>query len=141
MNPRRQARELALQCLHQWDQRESEEGVSLAQELIAKSADRGEVTEYAQVLLSAYWDNASSLDDRIDSAADNWSIRRMAVVDRTVLRLATAEIVHIPETPPRVSIDEAIELAKKYSTEKSGAFVNGILDRVLTDWEKNNGAG
>ncbi len=136
---RRESRELALICLHQWDQREPDEGRELAGELIAERASDPEVADYARTLLLAYWEHGVAIDERIAAAAAHWSLPRMAVVDRAVLRLAVAEFLHVPSVPAKVTIDEAIELAKKYSTEKSGAFVNGILDRIVTDWEKTHG--
>ena len=141
MNPRTLAREIALQCLHQWDQRGPGDGSELADEWIRSSHVDEDTAEYARRLLLAYWENDETLDARIDAAAENWNLSRMAVVDRCVLRLATAEMLHVPEIPSRVSVDEAIELAKRFSTEKSGAFVNGILDRILKDWEGNHGTG
>ncbi len=62
--------------------------------------------------------------------AQNWKISRMAVIDRNVLRMATYELLHCADIPPKVAINEAIELGKRYSTEKSGAFINGILDKI-----------
>ena len=138
MVDRTEARELVLLGLHQWDQQGGEE---LAESLIAARASNEEVAEYAQELLRVYFERASELDAAIESAAENWRLERMAVVDRSILRMATAEMMHMPVVPPKVSIDEAIELAKKYSTEKSSAFVNGILDRILGEWERVHGTG
>jgi len=129
---RRDARELALKCLHQWDQRPGE-GRELSEELIQRFSIHVDQTDYCRRLLEAYWDNARDIDERIQIAADNWRLDRMAIVDRSILRLATAEMLALEDVPARVSLDEAIELAKQYSTEKSGAFVNGILDRILND--------
>ena len=73
------------------------------------------------------------MDARIKACSQNWDFLRIAVVDRNILRLAIYEMFFRPDIPPVVSINEAIELAKKFSTEESGAFVNGILDRVKLD--------
>jgi hypothetical protein len=67
----------------------------------------------------------------IQGVAQNWNISRMAVVDRNVLRLATFELLHCQDIPPKVAINEAIELGKRYSTQNSGAFINGILDKIM----------
>ena len=138
--PRREARELALMCLHQWDQREPEEGRSLAESLIERRASCEDVAAYVRTLLGSYWNDAETVDACIAGAAENWRLERMAVVDRSVLRLAVTELLHIPAVPPKVTIDEAIELAKKFSTEMSGAFVNGILDRIHSELEKLHGS-
>lgn len=136
---RREARELALICLHQWDQREPDEGRELAEDIIESRAPDAETAAYTRTLLAAFWEHQDSVDAQIAGAAAHWSLARMAVVDRAVLRLAVAEFLHVPSVPARVTMDEAIELAKKYSTAKSGAFVNGILDRIVTDWEQTHG--
>ena len=139
-SPRREARELVLMCLHQWDQREPEEGQTLAETLIQRRASQEDVAAYARKLLTCFWDNTKAVDACIAGAAENWRIERMAVVDRSVLRLAATELLYMPNVPPKVSIDEAIELAKKFSTEMSGAFVNGILDRIRIELEKAHGS-
>jgi N utilization substance protein B len=71
-----------------------------------------------------------AIDALIASSLENWDMARLAAIDRTILRMAAYEIAHRKELPPGVVINEAIELAKKYSTEKSGSFVNGVLDRI-----------
>ena len=138
MGVRRAARELALQCLHQWDQR-PEDGRGLADPLISARAKSPEQAEYCRRILEAFWEHYTVIDESISTAAANWSVDRMAVVDRNILRLAVTELNYIPEIPRKVALDEAIELAKKYSTEKSGAFVNGILDKIQK--ESRHGAG
>lgn len=70
------------------------------------------------------------IDKRLSEAADNWRLPRMATVDRNALRLGAYELLHVPETPPAVAFDEAIELARRYGTADSPAFVNGVLDRL-----------
>ncbi|MFQ5655600.1 MAG: transcription antitermination factor NusB [Planctomycetota bacterium] len=137
---RRAARELALACLHQWDQRGPDDGRELAEVHIRESAPEPRVAAYARQLLESYWAEPAAIDERIEVVAEHWRLERMAVIDRNVLRLAVTEMYHVDAVPPRVTIDEAIELAKMYSTERSGAFVNGILDRILADWEREHGA-
>lgn len=138
MGQRREARELALKCLHQWDQ-QPKEGEKLAEHLIERQASSAEEAAYCRRLLRAYWSDAAAIDEVIERATEKWKLSRLAVVDRAVLRLAATELLHFGDVPARVSLDEAIELAKRYSTEKSGAFVNGILDRILTELEKQHG--
>lgn len=136
MGQRREARELALKCLHQWDQQGPDDGRALAASFIEQRAGAQEIADYTNTLLDTFWNRAVDVDELISAAAEHWSVHRMAVVDRNILRLAVTEMCYIPTVPPRVSIDEAIELAKVYSTEKSGAFVNGILDKILAEREK-----
>jgi N utilization substance protein B len=77
------------------------------------------------------WSHLSACDQRIVAATIRWQFSRLSPVDRSILRLSVYQLMHCPDIPPKVVINEAIELAKKYSTEKSGPFVNGVLDAVL----------
>ena len=86
--------------------------------------------QFARDLIRGVIDNAPAVDAKIVEVAENWDIHRMAVVDRNVLRIATHELLFMPDIPPKVSINEAIDLAKKFSTAESGSFVNGILDKI-----------
>ena len=86
---------------------------------------------YAQELVRGTIDNQERIDDLIRSQADNWRLERMPAVDRNILRLAIFEMLHERETPKLVVVDEAIELAKKFGSEQSGRFVNGLLDGLL----------
>ena len=83
----------------------------------------------------------TELDDWISQKVEKWALDRLAIIDRILIRVALCEILHFTDIPPKVSINEAIDIAKRFSTEKSGAFINGILDAVykdlLTDEEKN----
>ena len=72
----------------------------------------------------------SEIDQRLAETAENWRLTRMAAVDRNVLRLGAYELIHMPDTPPNVVLDEAIELARRYGTADSSAFVNGVLDKL-----------
>jgi len=90
-----------------------------------------ESRDYATVLARRAWDGREILDAYIAEAATNWRIERIAVVDRLLMRLAVQEWLAFPGTPPRVVIDEAIELARVYSGEEAAKFVNGVLDGVL----------
>ena len=86
--------------------------------------------DVAQKLVLGTWDESDRLDEEIARAAENWRMDRMATVDRNVLRVATWEMLFDHETPPAVIIDEAIEIARKFGSEDSGAFINGILDSI-----------
>jgi len=90
-----------------------------------------EAFEYAQELVRGTLDNQEKIDDLIRSQADNWRLERMPAVDRNILRLAIYEMMYEEDTPKLVVLDEAIELAKKFGSEQSGRFVNGLLDGLL----------
>ena len=90
-----------------------------------------EAFQFAQELVQGTLDNRDKIDDMITAQADNWRLERMPAVDRNVLRLAIYEMLHETDTPKLVVVDEAIELAKKFGSEQSGRFVNGLLDGLL----------
>jgi N utilization substance protein B len=87
-------------------------------------------TPYVRKLISTYVSREKELDTIIKNKLENWDLKRVAVIDKIILRMAVVEIVHFDEIPPEVSINEAIELAKKYSTAGSGKFINGLLDAI-----------
>ena len=88
------------------------------------------VRHFADPLIRGTIEHVAAIDERIKQAAENWDLHRIAAVDRNVLRLAIFEMLHREDIPPIVSINEAIDIAKKFSTQDSGKFVNGILDRI-----------
>jgi transcription antitermination protein NusB len=141
---RTRAREIALQLLFQFDLRgpayDKELGSDLAG-LCAEASDGDEeVRSFALRLVEGTLRLRDQIDERLRSVTRNWDLKRMASVDRNVLRMSIFELAHCQDVPPKVAINEAIELGKKYSTANSGAFVNGILDRVRMDLEKERGA-
>ncbi|MCB9881526.1 MAG: transcription antitermination factor NusB [Planctomycetes bacterium] len=128
MRRRTRAREIALQFLYMADLRDdAEEG--LAEFLKRESRDR-QVREFALRVIHGVAEIKSEIDELIRSVARNWDLERMAVIDRNVIRMAVYEILYCDDIPPKVSINEAIDLGKRFSTQNSGAFINGILDRV-----------
>ena len=137
LRKRTRARELALQFLYQWDQRGAEVLDGLTDFVVAGDRDPA-VQRFARDLVRGVIDNLPAIDQGIAEVAENWEIHRMAVVDRNVLRLASFELMFQPDIPPKVSINEAIDLAKKYSTAESGAFVNGILDKIRKKCREDN---
>jgi N utilization substance protein B len=132
---RRRARERALQALYQCEM--AHLAVRQALEVLDQAGppEAAELAEeertYAAALAAGAWEARQALDERIGDAARNWRVERMATVDRLVLRLAVHEMLAHPETPPRVAIDEAIEIARDYSGDDSARFVNGVLDGVF----------
>jgi N utilization substance protein B len=124
---RRQSRELALQLLFQ---REFAPQVTFNEFMhMLEGSYNAETTDYAQQLVNGVSTQKETIDSAIQAASRNWKIERMSVVDRTILRIACFEI-KVLQIQPKVAIDEAVEIAKKYGNTESGAFVNGILDQI-----------
>ena len=98
----------------------------------------GDLLEFALDLLRKSWNKRGECDDLIRVLAENWDFERIAPVDKAILRMGLAEILYCEEIPPRVSINEAIEISKDYSTDKSGVFINGMLDAAVTKLKKEN---
>ena len=130
MRKRTKAREDALKILYSIDIRkdDAEECAKLFWEN-EKDAEQ-EVKEFCNFLVNGVVKNMDRINSVISKAATNWQIQRMATVDRNILRLATFELLFVDEIPPKVSINEAIEIAKKYGDKDSGKFVNGVLDKI-----------
>ena len=126
---RTRARELCLQFLYQVDLVGEETLEGLNNFLRDEEKDR-DTRSYAETMIRTTCSERTAIDDRIQSVAQNWKIHRMAVIDRNVLRLATYELLYRDDIPPKVAINEAIELGKRFSTSNSGAFINGILDKI-----------
>jgi len=154
MGKRREARERAVQFLFQHDLNppedleqalaqfwESQRGAAIAGEkgratwgqeieLSQPTAGEVEVRLFAEPLIRGTLQHREELDTQIKQHVQNWELHRIAAVDRNILRLALYEMLHRDDIPPVVSINEAVDIAKKFSTEDSGKFVNGILDKV-----------
>ena len=129
MGTRRKARELAVQLLYQQDlaRIDPEEAMSL---FWAHYPVNMEVRAFCTQLVLGTLDRLTIIDELLSAASENWSLTRMSVVDRNILRLATYELLDRPDIPPSVSLNEAIDIAKKYSTPDAAVFINGVLDRV-----------
>jgi transcription antitermination factor NusB len=130
MRKRTQARELALQLLYQLDLRGEEILPEIAAYLDDEASGDQEIRNFARDLVMGFWERRASIDQKIEEVAKNWQLRRMAAIDRNILRLATFELLYREDIPPLVTINEAIDIAKKFSTKNSGPFVNGILDNI-----------
>ena len=129
MGARREGRELAVQALYSHDYQPRRSGVTvlnLPDDAFATSAGKA----FASDLLAGVAANLNAIDAKISEKSKNWALSRMARVDLSILRLAVFELLFRADIPKNVSINEAIELAKKFGTEDSPAFVNGILDEV-----------
>lgn len=95
-------------------------------------------TSYVKRLVSIYMETKDEFDTLIKKKLENWDLKRVAIIDKVILRMALVEIVHFEEIPPEVSINEAIELAKKYSTAGSSKFINGLLDAIYKIFKTQN---
>jgi transcription antitermination protein NusB len=127
---RRKSRELALQLLYQLDvQGEGDPRPSFAEFWMRHPVD-DEVREFSESLVRGVKLHQGKIDELIAQYAENWELERMAVVDRNILRSGIFELLWESDVPPKVAINEALEVAKKFSTQESSRFINGILDRV-----------
>jgi N utilization substance protein B len=139
---RRASRELALRTLYAYEVDSSCKWESMLESIAENDLLDAKVKKYASTLVGAAVKNMEGIDAIIAKKAVNWDLRRMAAVDRNVLRLASAELMHVKEPVPfRVVIDEAVELAKAYGTDDSGKFVNGLLDSICRDVLRKSGGG
>jgi len=136
---RTRAREVAIQALYQFDALRrigSDAGVrkedlaEIDRFIESETEDLG-VREFARELVAGASESIEEIDRHLASIVENWRVERIAAMDRAILRLAAYELLARPDVPPKVSVNEAIDLAKKYSTAQSGAFVNGVLDKLL----------
>lgn len=127
---RTKARERALQALYQIDVAASDLDDALNNFWRSFEPVEGEVRETAEAMVRGVAQHRRAVDDAIEGASENWRLDRMAKVDRNILRLAVYELLECPDVPLAVVINEAIELGKKYGSESSGAFVNGLLDKI-----------
>jgi len=138
MHHRRKAREIALQVLYQLDV--SGTGPQEAVDLYWKNFDSPEETkQFALHLVEGTWSHREKIDQMIGEFSQNWTISRMSRVDRSILRMAVFELLHCPDIPPKVTLNEAIDLGKDYGSENSGAFINGILDALYVKLYGKNG--
>lgn len=134
MLKKRKVRELAMQVLFVWDA-SGEADVDHARQLVTDGSPDADVRRQALQWATGAWEQRGLADQWVERLAPQWPPRRQPGVDRNVLRLAVWELTNV-DTPPKVVLDEAIELAKHFSTEQSAAFVNGVLDAVLKEKNK-----
>lgn len=119
-----------MQCLCQHEALAGDFTVQIDEFLAEEDAPR-DVQSYARGIFDLMIDSGDEIDARIDSASDNWKVKRMATVDRNILRVAACELLHRKDVPIKVVLDEAVEIAKEFGTRESAAFVNGVLDAIV----------
>jgi N utilization substance protein B len=130
---RRQAREYALQILFQIDFTEKKLGRRELDEFWSDKKENKEIRAFAEELVKGTLEKLEDIDALIEKLAENWILGRMAAVDRNILRLAAFEILYRKDIPSAVTINEALEIAKKYSSSESAPFLNGVLDRLAKE--------
>ena len=137
MGNRRKAREFATQVLFHMEFNPGNPDETF--ELIFKNFNASRsLRAFSRRLVCGVSENQAYLDELIRQSSQHWRLERMSRVDRTILRLGAYEILFIKDIPPKVSIDEAVELGKKYGTEESGAFINGVLDNIFNKMKVEN---
>ncbi len=129
MTRRSRAREVALQLLFQRDLNHRDDREALERFVRERLHDQS-LVPFCLALYDGTMTHRDEIDRRLGETAENWRLSRMPAVDRNVLRLGAYELTHTPETPPNVALNEAIELARRYGSADSPAFVNGVLDRL-----------
>ena len=132
MGKRREARESALKFLYQAEF--NSENPSLELDSFCERLNTSEeVQDFIQVLIKNFLMHQKEVDELLKNISSNWTQDRMAVIDRNILRLGISELLFDSTTPPKVVINEAIEIAKKFGTDESPDFINGVLDKILKD--------
>jgi transcription antitermination factor NusB len=129
MGKRRRARELAIQVLFHMEYNPGDPGESFDR-VCESFGPPKEVRAYSREVVVGVWENRTELDRLIRRSSKNWRLERMSRVDINILRIAIYEVLYMKDVPPKVSIDEAVELGKRYGAEESGSFINGILDHI-----------
>ena len=135
MTNRRQARECALEVLYRLDLVGDEPENTIAEILLRKNPSE-EAETYLRRLVDSELGNQQEVDTTLRKHLTRWRLERLTVLDRTILRLATAEILYFDDIPPKVSINEAVDIAKKYGDDEAGKFVNGVLDSVFQESDR-----
>jgi N utilization substance protein B len=130
---RRRAREYALQLLFQIDVTNTEFSDEVFEDFWEGIKEDNDIKEFTRDIVMGACKNLDKIDAIISKTARHWTIERMAIVDRSILRAATYELLYRADIPRKVIINEAIEISKKYSTEDSASFINGILDKIQRD--------
>lgn len=136
MKNKRKARVLALQVMYAYDLRPGDDVPSLFESIAQINSYSKGVTDYAQNLVMKAVAECKEIDSLLQKHTANWDIKRMAAIDRNILRLAITELRSTEKVPFKVVIDEAVEIAKIYGTDESGKFVNGVIDAVYKQLSK-----
>ena len=136
MSRRRKAREIVLQSLYA-DDISGTGWKETLKNTVERRGSTDETVEYAARVISNIIESREELDKMIEESLENWKLERVAAVDRIILQIALAELIYCREVPVGVIINEAIEIAHKFSSKKAGSFVNGILDKLAKEIRKD----
>lgn len=138
MGQRRRSREVALQILYGMEMTgySPDEAVSSYYEFLITNEDKDSsalllIRPFTERLVNGVYLHRHEIDEALRAASEHWRLDRMPVVDRNILRIALFEMLYCPDVPPKVSINEAIDIGKKFGSEESGSFINGVLDHIL----------
>jgi len=137
MGHRRKAREIALQVLYQVDASKVDvnEAIELFRDNFGISQEAG---EFSEQLIRYTLSHIKEIDDLITNCSEHWSLERMSIVDKNILRMAVCEFLYCDDIPPKVTLNEAIDIGKNYGSDNSGSFINGILDAMYAKlWGKD----
>lgn len=132
MSRRRKAREIALQTLYAVEL-SSADWKKVLGENIARRHSSGEALKYSEAIVEKVVEEKEKIDSMIEKKLENWKMERVSLIDRLILRIALAELVYFKSTPKEVIINEAVDIAHRFSSSKAGGFVNGILDRIAAE--------
>ena len=132
MGKRRAARELALKFLYQTEFNSEDQDLELPP-FFERANVSEEIQKFAHALIKKLLSHEKEVDELLEKISANWPPNRMAVIDKNILRLGICELLFDSKTPPKVAINEAVEIAKKFGTEESPDFINGILDKIYRD--------
>lgn len=138
MGQRRRSREVALQILYGMELTEFSPDEAIPSHFEAMTTNDGRASDtlvlcrpFAERLVRGVYLHRQELDRMLTAASEHWQLGRMSIVDRNILRIALFEMLYCPEVPPKVSINEAIDIGKRFGSEDSGSFINGVLDHIL----------
>lgn len=132
MGKRRRSREFALHVLYQLEiSKEDLSRILAKQREYFSPGDEGDA--FAERVIRGVQNHGQQIDQLLHQYSENWRLDRMTVIDRNILRMAVFELLYCEDIPPKVTLNEAVELGKKYGSEESGRFINGILDRIQTE--------
>lgn len=132
MGKRRRAREFALQVLYQLEMTR-QDGLQALRQLRENFSPPQEEDEFTDRIVLGVMEHRQEIDRLIEGCSENWRLERMTLIDRNILRIAIFELLHCDQIPPKVTLNEAIDLGKRFGSDESGSFINGILDRIQNE--------
>ncbi|KPJ51245.1 hypothetical protein AMJ40_00560 [candidate division TA06 bacterium DG_26] len=137
MGNRRKARELVLEALYRVEV--TQDGPDeVLRDVFSRREYNQEIKEYSSVLFKTTANHLKEIDSIIAEYVENWDLSRMAILDKNILRFAICELLYVKDIPMKVTLNEAIEIAKKYSTQDSGRFINGVIDRIAKERRRSD---